>query len=107
MLSQCSRQRRLWVSFVTIAHSRDSTNVLTAHAARRFRHVAATTAIQPKPQQTQSKKATVAKTATKQETSYLLEKLNPELEFAAEELELLGGAPLPKIGLGDWVEAHR
>jgi hypothetical protein len=95
------------VSFVTIAHSRDSTNVLTAHAARRFRHVAATTAIQPKPQQTQSKKATVAKTATKQETSYLLEKLNPELEFAAEELELLGGAPLPKIGLGDWVEAHR
>ncbi|CAM0135069.1 unnamed protein product [Umbelopsis sp. WA50703] len=45
---------------------------------------------------------------TKQtDESFQLEKFDPELSLGPEEMQLLGGAPLPKIGLGDWVEAHK
>jgi len=97
----------LWLQWTTVAAARSRNSTCqSVHAIRRFRHAPAATASHSKHLEAHTKVSSTKKD-TKAESSYGPEKLDPELEFAAEELELLGGAPLPKIGLGDWVEAHR
>ncbi|KAH8549620.1 hypothetical protein BGW37DRAFT_108603 [Umbelopsis sp. PMI_123] len=105
MLSQCARSNNLLLA--AIPHYRSISRIITAHGVKQLRHASAISAQQTKGRGALKQNAPLAKQHNKQEDTYLLEKLDPELEFGAEELKLLGGPPLPKIGLGDWAEAHR
>lgn len=94
----------MWLA--SIPRYRSLSKVITTHSATQFR-LASISAKQTVERDQPREKAPLSKRKNKQEDTYLLEKFDPELEFASEELKLLSGAPLAKIGLGDWAEAHR
>jgi hypothetical protein len=104
MLSKCARSKTWWLA--SIPRYRSLSKVITTHGATQFRFASISTK-QAIERDTPQKKAPLSKRNNTPEGTYLLEKFDPDLEFASEELRLLNGASLAKIGLGDWAEAHR
>ncbi|KAG2189499.1 hypothetical protein INT44_004641 [Umbelopsis vinacea] len=104
MLSQCARSKTRWLA--AIPRYRSLSRVIATHGATQVR-LASISTKQAVERDTPQKKAPLSKRNNTQEETYHLEKFDPELEFASEELKLLSGGPLAKIGLGDWAEAHR
>ncbi|KAJ2962928.1 hypothetical protein NQZ79_g1961 [Umbelopsis isabellina] len=110
MLPHCARQVTQCRPLVNVGRHVEYSRTSTLFLARRYLKVQKKLAPTPqaKPKKQRRFNDTTFTVFTKQaDDSFQLEKFDPELPLGSEEMQLLGGAPLPKIGLGDWVEAHR
>jgi hypothetical protein len=109
MLSHCTRQVTQCRPLVAVGRHVGYSRAFKPFLTRRYLNVQKKSPLTPqaKPKKRRYKETSFFVFTKQTDESFQLEKFDPELSLGPEEMQLLGGAPLPKIGLGDWVEAHK